>query len=97
MKNPIGEIFRFLVAGTACIIIFAALLLTSCSTSETGSSANDGQILFIGDDIAVVETVYGKVKGFILRDIYQFRGITLLCRYRWGEQVHATKGARTLG
>jgi len=75
MKNPIGEIFRFLVAGTACIIIFAALLLTSCSTSEKGSSANDGQILFIGDDIAVVETVYGKVKGFILRDIYQFRGI----------------------
>jgi para-nitrobenzyl esterase len=31
--------------------------------------------LFIGDDIAIAETVYGKVRGFILRGIYQFRAI----------------------
>jgi para-nitrobenzyl esterase len=36
---------------------------------------SDGQQLLIGDDIAIAETQYGKVQGFILRDIYNFRGI----------------------
>jgi len=35
----------------------------------------EGQILYIGDDIAVVETIYGKVQGYILRGIYYFLGI----------------------
>jgi para-nitrobenzyl esterase len=56
-------------------MILSALLLNSCTQTGTGSSDNDDQILFIGDDIAITQTVYGKVKGFILRDIYQFRGI----------------------
>lgn len=43
--------------------------------NEATDAYNDEQILFIGDDIAITNTVYGKVQGFILRDIYQFRGI----------------------
>ena len=35
----------------------------------------DEQILFVGDDIAVANTQYGKVRGFILRGINQFLGI----------------------
>ncbi len=35
----------------------------------------DDQILFIGDDIAVSNSTYGKVKGYILRDVYHFLGI----------------------
>jgi para-nitrobenzyl esterase len=35
----------------------------------------DDQILFIGDNIALAETTNGKVRGFILRDIYNFLGI----------------------
>jgi para-nitrobenzyl esterase len=35
----------------------------------------DGQILFIGDNIAVADTTHGKVKGYILREIYYFLGI----------------------
>lgn len=35
----------------------------------------DDQQLFIGDDIAIADTQYGQVQGFILRDIYNFRGI----------------------
>lgn len=38
-------------------------------------SQSDEQVLFINDDSAIVETVYGKVQGFILRDIFNFRGI----------------------
>lgn len=36
---------------------------------------NDDQILHIGDNIAVAQTEYGKVRGFILRGIHQFLGI----------------------
>jgi para-nitrobenzyl esterase len=44
------------------------------SKAEKGLQ-KDGQILFIGDDIAVADTTHGKVKGYILRDIYYFLGI----------------------
>lgn len=36
---------------------------------------DDDQILHIGDNIAVAQTEYGKVRGFILRGIHQFLGI----------------------
>jgi para-nitrobenzyl esterase len=42
---------------------------------KTAKSAGDGQVLFVGDNIAVAKTEYGKVRGFILRDIHQFLGI----------------------
>ncbi|MBQ1694222.1 MAG: carboxylesterase/lipase family protein, partial [Bacteroidales bacterium] len=49
----------------------AATLLISCASNNGGSIADsDGQILFYGDDIAVAQTTYGKVRGYILRDIY---------------------------
>ena len=35
----------------------------------------DGQVLFIGDNIALADTQYGKVKGYILRGINTFLGI----------------------
>ncbi|ADF53789.1 MAG: carboxylesterase/lipase family protein [Zunongwangia sp.] len=38
-------------------------------------TAMEGQQLFIGEDIAVAPTAYGKVKGFVLRGINVFRGI----------------------
>jgi para-nitrobenzyl esterase len=38
-------------------------------------AGSEGQQLFIGDDIAIAETKYGKVQGFLLRNIYNFRGI----------------------
>ena len=35
----------------------------------------DGQVLLVGDNIAVANTTYGKVRGFILRGINTFLGI----------------------
>jgi para-nitrobenzyl esterase len=35
----------------------------------------DGPVLRIGDNIAVADTTCGKVRGYILRDIYYFLGI----------------------
>lgn len=63
---------------TTFISLFLAILIafSAChSNQNTSSTNNDDQQLFIGDDIAIAETEYGKVKGFILRGIYQFRGI----------------------
>src|SRR5438874_1232443 len=35
----------------------------------------DGQVLLIGDNIAVANTQYGKVRGYVLRGINYFLGI----------------------
>jgi len=66
---------QYFIFGIAVLLMAPAFLFIACNTTDKGNSDKDGQVLFIGDDIAIAETVYGKVKGFILRDIYQFRGI----------------------
>src|SRR5690606_20714478 len=47
----------------------------SSSPPKDKKDKKDDQILFIGEDIAVAETKYGKVKGYILRGTYTFLGI----------------------
>lgn len=52
--------------------------LTSCNTvsqQTNAGSEGDEQALFIGDDIAIANTVYGKVQGYILNKVYTFLGI----------------------
>lgn len=46
----------------------------SCKMYKNDEGADEQQ-LFIGDSIAVVQTQYGKVRGYILRGIYTFCGI----------------------
>lgn len=63
--------------------INSRIVLLTCLLSITffyngygqGLPDPDEQQLFIGDDIAIANTKYGKVQGFILRNIYNFRGI----------------------
>ena len=57
----------------ACLL--SAALAFSCASNNGSNAESDGQILFYGDEIAVAQTTYGKVRGFILRDIYTFKGI----------------------
>jgi para-nitrobenzyl esterase len=77
MKTNRRIFFKTMGAGAAGFGIASTLPLAACSTasSKENNSDDDEQILFIGDDIAIANTVYGKVKGFILRGIVQFRGI----------------------
>ncbi len=62
-------------------IALSLIALMSFSCSQNGNKEavvtdpNEGQQLFIGDDIAIANTKYGKVQGFILRGIYNYRGI----------------------
>jgi para-nitrobenzyl esterase len=59
------------------LIISFLVVAYTCNQENTQQAANtlDDQQLFIGDDIAIASTKYGKVQGFILRDIFNFRGI----------------------
>ena len=51
----------------------ASPVLSSAMTAPPSKS--DGQLLFVGDSIAVAPTEFGKIRGFILRDIVQFLGV----------------------
>jgi para-nitrobenzyl esterase len=57
----------------------AGLGLGSTITSEAKDNKpkekEDEQVLFVGDNIAVANTQYGKVRGYILRGIHTFLGI----------------------
>ncbi len=56
------------------IPLFMALIW-GCGMQNRETATCDEQQLLVGDDIAVAQTQYGKVQGFILRGIYNFRGI----------------------
>ena len=54
------------------LLFVPALMLASCCD---GQQAQDGQRLFVGDDIAITQTQYGQVQGYILDDVYTYLGI----------------------
>ena len=63
-------------AGAAGLAIGAtAGSAASCASPVAKKEEDDGQVLFIGDNIALADTQYGKVKGYQLRGIYYFLGI----------------------
>ncbi|MBN1339279.1 MAG: carboxylesterase/lipase family protein [Bacteroidales bacterium] len=72
MKTNRREFIQHLGAGTAGLTLASPLAMMSCVSPAANK---DGQVLFIGDNIAVAETTNGKVRGYILRDIYHFLGI----------------------
>ena len=75
MKTTRRNFFQTAGLGAAGLGIASALPLTSCATTAKATDETDEQVLLVGDDIAIAQTVYGKVQGFILRGIYNFRGI----------------------
>ena len=68
------EFFRTIGAGVAGLSVGPAIVSSSCAPAGA-TAGTDDQVLFIGDDIAAAETTHGRVKGYILRDIYHFLGI----------------------
>jgi para-nitrobenzyl esterase len=53
----------------------SAISLAACASPSSKKEDEDGQIMFIGDNIAVADTTNGKVRGFIHRNIFNFLGI----------------------
>lgn len=75
MKSNRRKFIQNLGAGAAGITLGSSTIsLASCASPASGKD-EDGQILFIGDNIALADTQYGKVKGFLLRGINTFMGI----------------------
>ena len=54
-------------------ILALGLILSSCAGNKCPDC--DEQQLFIGEDIAIADTEYGKVRGYIYKNIYTFKGI----------------------
>ncbi|MFN8241753.1 MAG: carboxylesterase family protein [Bacteroidales bacterium] len=74
MKTDRRSFIRTAGAGAAGMTL-AKAGLPSELTGTGPKDEKDGQVLFIGDDIAVANTAYGKVRGYQLRGIYYFLGI----------------------
>lgn len=70
MKSSRRNFIQSLGLGAATLSVGASPLSASAALAST-----DDQILFVGDNIAVANTEYGKVRGFVLRGINQFLGI----------------------
>ena len=73
MKTNRRNFFQTLGVGAAGLGLSSVPFISSGATASKNES--DDQQLFIGDNIAIAETKYGKVKGFILRGITCYRGI----------------------
>ncbi len=73
MKTNRRNFFQTLGVGAAGLGLSSVPFISSAAPSEKGDK--DDQQLFIDDNIAIAETKYGKVKGFILRGITCYRGI----------------------
>ena len=70
------DFFQTLGVGAAGLGLASVIPAAGCSSPVSATAAaSDEQILMVGDDIAIAQTKYGKVQGFMLRGIYQFRGI----------------------
>ena len=64
MKSNRRKFLRNFGTGAAGLTLGSSAISLAATTSVTGKD-EDGQILFIGDNIALAETAYGKVRGFI--------------------------------
>jgi len=58
---------------TFAVLMFASMVFAACQPGS--DTRGDEQQLLVGDKVAIAQTQYGKVQGFKLRGIYQFRGI----------------------
>jgi para-nitrobenzyl esterase len=76
MKSNRRKFFQTVGAGAAGLTLGTSVMsLASCASPSANKEDEDGQILFIGDNIALADTQYGKVKGYVLRGINYFLGM----------------------
>jgi para-nitrobenzyl esterase len=76
MKTNRRKFFKALGAGTGLGLAAPLSLLSTESSAHNKVDNNDeDQVLFIGDNVALADTRYGKVRGFRMKDIYTFQGI----------------------
>ncbi len=72
MKIDRRNFVKSMGLGTAAFSVGSLASLSACASSAQNS---DEPMLQIGDNIALADTEFGKVKGFILNGIYTYLGI----------------------
>lgn len=75
MKSNRRNFIQKLGLSTAGLGIGSALPLTANAKAFGNKEKDDEQVLFVGDNIAVANTNYGKIRGYILRGIHTFLGV----------------------
>ena len=70
MKSNRRNFIQSLGLGAATLSVGSSPL-----NSPLAAVSSDDQLLFVGDNIAVADTEYGKIRGFVLRGVHQFLGI----------------------
>ncbi|HMJ70543.1 MAG TPA: carboxylesterase family protein [Cyclobacteriaceae bacterium] len=74
MKTNRRKFIQNIGLSTAALSVGAAGSASAANTAKEAPD-KDGQILLVGDNIAVAATTHGKVRGFVLRGINTFLGI----------------------
>jgi para-nitrobenzyl esterase len=76
MKPNRRQFVQTLGTGSAGIALTSTLAANPPnSIAEAHHEHHEGQLLLVGDNIAVADTQYGKVRGYQLRGIYSFLGM----------------------
>lgn len=75
MKASRRNFLQSLGVGVAGLGMSPAATASDLTALKVPKPSVDEQVLFVGDNIAVANTQYGKVRGFILRGIHQFLGV----------------------
>ena len=76
MRSNRRTFFKALSTGAAGLTLGTAAPVRAGGRTTHGENGDaDGPVLRVGDDIAVTETTSGKVRGYVLRDIYYFLGV----------------------
>lgn len=65
---------------TATFSMGSLAAVSSCKSAEDSvgeecTGGKDEQFLFIGDDVAIAQTEYGKIQGYLLNKVYTFLGV----------------------
>src|SRR6202795_436258 len=78
MKSNRRRFFQAMGTGAAGITLGGSGLSSAFASSakfKGGKEAEDVPVLLVGDNIALADTQYGKVRGYVLRGIHYFLGI----------------------
>ncbi len=80
MKPNRRQFVQTLGTGSAGVALFSSTSATLAANPPNSIAGahhphNEGQLLLVGDNIAVTDTQYGKVRGYQLRGIYYFLGM----------------------
>lgn len=74
MKNNRRDFIK-VIGGSAAIVGLGGMTLSSCSSKPNTQKTTEEQLLEVSENGAIVETKFGKVRGYRRNGIYTYKGI----------------------